>query len=136
MGVAQYVASGLPVTREIGIYPPNTLPVQYLGRGSDGRTPTYSQTDLSLQHQFKMGSRGLQLSLNVLNLFNQDTAISKASTYQYTGGVTPDEAAFYAGRQTLASLITSQNVVLNPAFLMNDRFQDPIQARVGVKFLF
>jgi len=136
VGVSQYVASGLPVSREIGIYPPNTLPVQYLGRGSDGRTPTFSKTDLYLQHQFKMGSRGLQLSFNVLNLFNQDTAISKNSTYQYTGGVTPDETAFYAGRQTLASLITSQNVIQSPAFLMNDRFQDPIQARVGVKFLF
>jgi len=31
IGVNQYVASGLPVSREIGIYPPNTLPVQYKG---------------------------------------------------------------------------------------------------------
>ena len=46
IGVNQYVASGLPVSREIGIYPGNNLPVNYLGRGSDGRTPMFSQTDL------------------------------------------------------------------------------------------
>ncbi len=137
VGLDQYVASGLPVTREIGIYPPNTLPVQYLGRGSDGRTPTYSQTNLQVQHSFRAGgSRSVQAYLNVLNLFNQDTAISRNSTYQYTGGVIPDEAAFYAGRETLASLITSQGVIRNPMFLMNNGFQAPLQARFGVKFLF
>jgi hypothetical protein len=136
VGLNQYVASGLPVTREIGIYPPNTLPVQYLGRLSDGRTPVYSQTDLYVQHEFKLGTRGVQVSLNVLNLFNQDTAISRFSTYQYSGGVIPDEDAFYAGRQNLASLITSQNVPRDPRFLMDNGFQAPIQARVGVRFSF
>jgi len=136
IGVNQYVASGLPVTREIGIYPPNTLPVQYLGRGSDGRTDVFSQTDFLVQHGFKLGSREIQLSLNVLNLLNQDTAVSKFSTYQYSGGVIPDEDAFYGGRQTLASLITSQRVPQDPWFLMNNGFQAPIQARIGVKLLF
>ena len=136
LGLNQYVASGLPVTREIGIYPPNTLPVQYLGRGSDGRTPMFSQTDLYVQHQVKMGERNFQLFLNVLNLFNQETAISKFSTYQYSGGVVPDEDAFYAGRQTLAGQITAQNVPKDPRFLMNSAFQSALQARVGVKFQF
>jgi hypothetical protein len=137
VGVNQYVASGLPVTREIGIYPPNNLPVQYLGRGSDGRTDMYSQTDLLVQHGFRIGgTRQVQLSFNVLNLFNQDTAISKNSTYHYSSGVTPNETLFYAGSQSLASLITSQGVVQNPAFLMDNAFQAPIQARFGVKFIF
>ncbi len=137
LGLNQYVASGLPVTREIGIYPPNTLPVQYLGRMSDGRTPTYSQTDLLVQHAFRLGGgRQLQVSFNVLNLFNQDTTISRNSTYQYSGGVIPDEHAFYSGTQTLASLITSQGVIQNPAFLQDNIFQNPIQARFGVKFIF
>ncbi len=137
IGLNQYVASGLPVTREIGIYPPNTLPVQYLGRASDGRTPMFSQTDVQIQHEFRIaGDRRLQLSLNVLNLFNQDTATAKFSTYQYSGGVIPDEAAFYAGTQTLASLITAQGVPQDSRFLMDSAFQAPIQARFGVKFVF
>jgi hypothetical protein len=72
----------------------------------------------------------------VLNLFNQDIANSQFSTYQYTGGVVPDETAFYAGRQTLASLIQSQNVIKDPRFLMDNGYQAPIQARFGLKFLF
>lgn len=137
VGVNEYIASGLPVTREIGIYAPNNLPVQYLGRGSDGRTPMFSQTDLLVQHSFNVGgSKEVQLSLNVLNLFNQDTSVGKYSTYHKTNGVTPDEALFYSGRQNLADLIVSQNVIKDPRFLMDNAFQTPLQARIGVRFLF
>jgi hypothetical protein len=137
IGLNQYVASGLPVSREIGIYPGNNLPVNYLGRGSDGRTPMYSQTDLYLQHVFGLSAgRSVQLSFNVLNLFNQDTTVSRFSTYQQgNNSVTPDEALFYSGRQTLASLIPTQ-AVQDPRFLMDNGFQLPIQARFGIKFLF
>ena len=52
------------MSREIGIYPGNNLPVNYLGRGSDGRTPVYSQTDLVVQHSFRMASgRSLQVKI-------------------------------------------------------------------------
>jgi hypothetical protein len=136
VGLNEYVASGLPVTRELGIYPTSNLPVQYKGRGSDGRTPVLSQTDLYLQHGFRLGDREFQISLNVLNLFNQDTAISRYSTYQKVNGVVPDEVLFYTGRQTLESLITSQAVVRDPRFLMDNDFQAPIQARLGFKFIF
>jgi hypothetical protein len=135
-GANQYIASGLPVSREIGIYPGNNLPVNYLGRGSDGRTPMYSQTDIFVQHSFTMGGRSLQVSFNVLNLLNQDTTVSRYSTYQQgNNSVTPDEVAFYTGRQTLASLIPAQ-AVKDPRFLMDDRFQAPLAARFGIKFLF
>jgi hypothetical protein len=137
VGMNQFVASGLPVSRLIGIYPPNNLPVQYLGRNSDGRTPTFSQTDLLLSHRIRlMSSKQLQLEFNVLNLFNQGTATSRFSIYQKTNGVIPNEDLFYTGRQTLEELIVSQNVVKDPRFLMDNAFQTPIQARVGVKFIF
>jgi hypothetical protein len=137
IGLNEYLASGTPVTREIGIYPGSNLPVQYLGRGSDGRTPMFSQTDLYAQHTFSMsGGRSFQISFNVLNLFNQDTTTGRYQTYQQgNNSVTPDEAAFYTGKQTLASLIPTQ-AVKDPRFLMDQFFQTPIQARFGVKFLF
>ena len=83
--------------------------MQYLGRGSDGRTPTYSQTDLlrAAHASAWAARRPFQLSFNVLNLFNQDTAVSKFSTYQKVNGVVPNEALFYTGQQTLEQLITS-----------------------------
>jgi hypothetical protein len=138
IGLNEYVASGVPVSRELGIYPTSNLPVQYLGRGSDGRTPIFSQADLFVQHSFKMsGGRSFQVSLNVLNLFNQDTTTARYSTYQKINGVTPtSEAAFYSGSETLAQDIVSQNVVKDPRFLMDQYFQLPLAARFGVKFLF
>ncbi len=137
VGLNEYVASGLPVSREIGIFPTSNYPVQYLGRGSDGRTPMYSQTDLSVQHEFRMpGDRRVQLQLNVLNLLNQKTAISRYSTYHKVNGVHPDESLFYSGQQTLAQLITSEGIVKDPRFLMDNDYQNPLQARIGVKFIF
>jgi hypothetical protein len=137
VGLIQYVASGLPVSREIGIYPSSNLPVQYLGRGSDGRTPVYSQTNLQLLHDFRiMGDRRFQVSFNVLNLFDQDTAIGRHSTYQKTNGVVPNEVLFYNGQQTLAQLIQERNVVVDPRFLLDNQFQYPLQATLGFKFIF
>ena len=37
LGLNQYIASGIPVTREVGVLPTSNFPVQYLGRVSDGR---------------------------------------------------------------------------------------------------
>jgi hypothetical protein len=138
IGANEYIASGLPVSREIGIYPTSNLPVQYLGRGSDGRTPMFSQTDMYVQHSFKMaGGRSLQVSFNVLNLFNQDTAVGRYSTYQKVNGVNiASEPNFFSGKETLAGDIVSQNIVKDPRFLMDNAFQAPTVARFGVKLLF
>ena len=136
IGLNEYVASGLPISREVGILPTSNYPVNYLGRLSDGRTPMFSQADMFIQHSFPIGDKSLQLSLNVLNLFNQDTAISKYSTYHKTNGVIIDERLFYQGQQTIASQITAQNIVKDPRFLMDNSFQAPILARFGVKFTF
>ncbi len=142
VGVNQFIGSGLPVSREIGTFGTNNLPVNYLGRGSDGRTPTLSQTDLLVQHAFNIGTgKRLQVSFNVLNLFNQDTAIAKMSTEHRVNGVTPNQELFYTGQQTLESLIAARVAAdptgfRDPRFLMDNAFQVPLQARFGVKFLF
>jgi hypothetical protein len=104
---------------------------------SDGRTDTFSQTDLQVQHEIRLsGNKRLSLTFNVLNLFDQEAGTSKFSTYQAVNGVNPDEAAFYNGTETLANDIKSQNVVVDPRFLLNNAFQLPFQARFGVRFGF
>ena len=53
----------------------------HLGRLSDGRTPTFSQTDFYAQHDFRLGGdRRIQVSLNVLNLFDQDSVTDRWKT--------------------------------------------------------
>jgi hypothetical protein len=143
-GVNEYVSSGTPITREMGVLPTSNYPIQYLGRGSDGRTPVYSQTDLQVQHDLKMGgSRALTFRFSVLNLFNQATVTSKWQTMQRTNGITFDQGAFYAGNVNFDSLIqqaiAAQNpasTFLDPRFLQDYRFQAPRLARFDVRFRF
>ncbi len=72
------------------------LPVQYLGRDQRRPDAHVLADGPLLQHEFRLGgATRLQFSFNVLNLFNQDAAISKFSTYQRTTSVTTDEALFY-----------------------------------------
>jgi hypothetical protein len=145
LGLNQYVASGVPVTREAAVLPTSNYPVQYEGRLSDGRTPVFSQTDFYVQHEFRLGTRAIQLNATVQNLFNQQTATSRFVTQLRSGqGLTFDQAAFYAGQISFDQLIQAgagavapgSPTFQDPRFLLNSDFQTPILARFGVKFIF
>jgi hypothetical protein len=140
------IMSGVPISREAAVIAPNNFPVQYLGRLSDGRTPVLSQTDLFVSHDFKVGGeKRVQLSLNIINVFNQKTALSVFSTELASSvGIAIDEATFYQGFDAQA-LIAAQNLRNDPRFLMEggtsaatpgQSFQEQRAARVGVKFSF
>ena len=123
IGANYYLSSGVPVTREIGIYPPNNFYTLWLGRGSDGRTDVLSQTDIYVQHEFRFaGDKRVQVSLNVLNLFDQSASLGKWQTYQLgesagVGIILPDEALFYTGQLDFDQLIAQQGVIQDPRFL-------------------
>ncbi len=111
--------------------------MQYQGRVSDGRMPVFSQTDIFVQHEFKMGgARRLQISLNVSNLFNQKTANNRSITYNDANGVTFDEKSFYANGVNIEQLIKEQGIVQNPLFLKDSGYQGQLAGRFGVKFIF
>jgi hypothetical protein len=137
VGVNEYVSSGLPVTRELGILPPSNYPNQYLGRGSDGRTAMFSQSDVFLQHGFKMGGgKRLELNFTVFNLFNQEAGVSKYSTYQKSDGIDFDQVDFYNHKVNFDQEIVAQGVEKDPRFLQYNAYQLPTSARFGVKFIF
>ena len=146
VGANEWLATGTPLTRQVPIISPDNYPIRYLGRGSDGRTPFYSNTDLFVQHGFKMGgNRRIELSMNVLNLFNQRTVINKVTTMRRTGAIPLGpgyytEADFYAGKlnfdDLIAKAVAAGKMTLNPQFLMANVYQAPIQARFGVRFSF
>ncbi|HET7295052.1 MAG TPA: hypothetical protein VFM88_21715 [Vicinamibacteria bacterium] len=85
--------------RAVGFIPGYEFPVLYLGRGSDGRTPTRSQLDVHVQHEVRLvGDRRLVVQANVLNLFNQQAAINRFSWQLEPGAavdVTPEQ--FFRG---------------------------------------
>jgi hypothetical protein len=143
-GLNAYLASGTPVSREAAFIPPNNFPVQYLGRGSDGRTPTFSQLDLYLQQNFRIGNgKTLQLSVNVLNLLNQETAIARFQAETEASdngasaiaGISVSEDDFYRGVDT-AALMAAQAVPRDPRFLKDSEFQEPREVRIGLRFTF
>jgi hypothetical protein len=146
LGVNEFASSGTPITRQVPIIAPDNYPIRYLGRASEGRTPFFSQTDLFVQHGFKVGAgRELQLQANVLNLLNQRTVVNKVSTIRRTGAIPLGdgyytEAAFYAGQldfdQLIAKSVADGKMTLNPQFLMANAYQAPIALRIGVRFAF
>jgi outer membrane receptor protein involved in Fe transport len=137
-GINAYVASGVPVTREAAFVAGHGYTVQYLGRGSDGRTPTMSQFDLNLVQDIKLGGdRRLQLMANILNILDADTATSRFPTETaLSTGATVDisEDQFFRGFDG-RSLVAATGAP-DPRFLQDSQFQSPREIRLGVRFIF
>src|SRR5690606_30071887 len=64
------IASGTPVTTQVNSV--NHIPVYVEGRGDMGRTPFFTQTDIQVAHEFRLGEvKRLRLEFNMENIFNQ-----------------------------------------------------------------
>jgi hypothetical protein len=136
-GLNWYGASGLPRSREMGFLVPNNFPVNYLGRGSDGRLPFYNQADLYAQYRLKLGGRSaLTFSMNALNLFDQSTATNYYQTENYGNGVDGDQDAFYRGQLNFQTLAKQQGMITDARFLKDSGYQSARVFRLGVKFSF
>ena len=135
IGANQYIASGIPVTREAAAISPSNFPIQYLGRLSDGRTPTISQTDFTVSHSFRFGARSFVVGFDIINLFDQETAINKDMTQLQSGTVEFSEEDFYAGNANFAAKAAVAGVQ-NPMFLLDRDFQPPRVIRFSARFSF
>ena len=132
VGATFLAASGTPISRYVEMQ--SNVPVYYMGRGSDGRTPTLTQTDLFLQQDVRLGGLVVQLTLNVLNLFNQATVTSVASA-ETLDVIAISNDDFFKGYD-VKRLIAQQNIRRNPLFLQPDAFQAPRTVRLGAKVAF
>lgn len=141
VGAFFYGGSGTPVSRTV--YTLNGIPVFVDGRGSMGRTPYLSQTDLLVTHDFKLGGgRRVRLEANVLNVFNQKTARHifdslnrprRASSAINLSGT--DLAQGYNYDALIQASPDGQNAY-DPRYGMEDLFNPGTQARFSVRFLF
>jgi outer membrane receptor protein involved in Fe transport len=133
LGFYQYVGSGAPVSRQVNVG--SSTPMFYLGRESDGRLPTFTQTDLRLSHDVRIGGkRSVNVYVDVLNLFDQETALSRFKVETRAALPLTDQQVF-AGFDTQA-VIAQRNILRDPRFLQDQTWQDRRVARVGVRFLF
>ena len=132
-------------------------------RGDLGRTDTLSQTDVSLTHKYLFGRDlrfGVAFDINVLNLWNQATEISRRETItrsEFSPGVigcptadpndTPVRCltrAVFNGGITSASFLAYANATVNGdpnarkdlRYNLPQLFQNPRAIRFGVRFLF
>lgn len=126
-------SSGIPITRQANMI--SSLPVFYLGRESDGRTPWLTVTDVSLQQDVPLGARLRgQVNVNILNVFDQKkvTDVFRSATRQ---NLPIPLESFFAGFDTEAR-INSLNILRDPRFLQDFYWQAPREIRLGFKLMF
>lgn len=135
LGLFQQVLSGRPITRTADI---NNMELMVANRASDGRMPTFTQTDLYVAHDFRVGeSKTLQLNFNVTNLFNQDEVIDVQRTMLRSNlAVNIEPGVAYDYMALIEAKAATNPRFKDSRFLMPNGFQGPIEARFGLKFLF
>jgi len=153
--------TGTPRTTFVNIM---GIPIPESKRGDLGRTPMFSQTDLSLSHRIRFGNDNryaVVIDFNVLNAFNQDTELAynqnKTSAYwnltaTKIAGVNDKVAATniltstgvlsqYAAVEptvctSVGSSICGVGVARNLQFGTPIAWQDPRTIRFGFRFQF
>ena len=131
--------SGTPITRTVDL---EHVDIMVDNRGSDGRNPAWTQTDLALVkrfYPFPDETKSLEINFNVINLFNQETGLRtfrslyRQSLPLWQPGDPVNQVLNGYDYQAIAA---SQGATLDPRFLQRDRFLDPISARFGIRFRF
>lgn len=98
------------------------------GRGDMGRTPVFTQTDLSVAHHFKFGDneqREIVFDFNVINAFNQATITGKSTGYVGTGATNANNL----GLRNASGQVLDEVAAIN--YLLNNGILDRVQAYVN-----
>ena len=112
-GVFQQVMSGGPKSTSINLL--GYSPTFVYGRGDLGRLPWTSQTDLAINHDFRiMGSNRIGINLNIDNLFNQDGVLN-VTTAPYRDNFTIPNS-FKSSVTTPGVLSERDNYLLNQGY--------------------
>lgn len=171
IGIFQVAYSGTPLSSyiDVGYALPGGFPVYPEGRGKwvdlsggtgnlsvtgvhDRRTPWYTQSDLNLQHEFKISKNNeaekLAFDATVTNLFNQRAVtayfsqIDSAYTYSF---LTPGGVPFYYGQPAYSayehaydwkSLLNTNGIVPASLYGQPILYQQSRNFRLGVTFTF
>jgi hypothetical protein len=138
LGLNGYLSSGTPVGRMTVLDPLLAVPVYYLGRDSEGRTPFFKQLDLNLIQDIKVGRNSkFQILANVINVFNTQGAVQKWQTELRPGQqVSINDIDYIQGRTNIQQLYAAQGLRTDARFLQASQFQEPRQIRLGVRFIF
>lgn len=148
LGFFQYAGSGTPMSTSV--VTTNQAEVFVNGRGDMGRTPFLTQTDLLISQDLKViNSTTLRLELNMLNVFNQNTARHIFNYYNRGAGSPRPSSAISLANVDLANGYDYKAMVAatpdsapgnvgatDPRYRMGDLFNSPFEAYVTAKFIF
>lgn len=138
-GVNTSWRSGTPISEEVTYA---GVPFFPHGRNNLGRTDNLTQTDLLITHPLNFGRYGLELSLNVLNLFDEDAVTQVGNAHYRTdlcdimhcdksdGG----NGDFFKADMDVDALMAGQPI--NPQYKQALSYQGSRSLRFGVKFTF
>jgi hypothetical protein len=144
VGLDGWIESGSPLQSQLSW---RGFPVFFSGRGDLGRTPTYSQLNLVVQHDLRLpDGRKVNFNVNVTNLFDQKSAININNTPWRDSfnvpGLSSDasNAYFFNGfdAAALAAQIRASGGTMrpNPLFNLPSVYQSRREIRLGVRFSF
>jgi hypothetical protein len=130
------VASGIPISRQTNMG--STTPVFYDGRLTDGRTPVFNQTNLQLQQDIRLpgSEKRFQVTVNVLNLFDQDETLDVFRNYVRDIVPITSDAAFFGGFNIDQILAANPSLRKDPRYLLPNTFQAARSIRIGASFRF
>jgi hypothetical protein len=145
VGAFFYGGSGTPLSTYV--ITTDQIPVFVNGRNDLGRTPVLTRTDLLVSHEFNMaGDRKLRLELNVINVFNQQTATHIYNQVNRGPSGLPRQASAINLHNTDLTKGYDYNALLRatadganafePRFGMKDLFNTGAQGQFSVKFIF
>ncbi|RPJ59509.1 MAG: TonB-dependent receptor, partial [Acidobacteria bacterium] len=111
------------------------------GRGGLGRTPTFSQVDLQVTQDFRLGPTRLSLSANVDNLFDQDTWFQYFSSARWRDSVNMSDEVFFGSPWEPAALVAQRRAAGatirdQQGFQVPNVFQGRRQIRLQAKLMF
>jgi len=133
VGSYLYGMSGTPKSVEFEL---NNIQGYYpIGRGTEGRNPFLWRVDLYAEYDLKLTDRyTIQINLNVINVLNTHIATRAFHLINQEEIYTTD-AEKLAGFDYL-DVIADNDILRDPRYMKDWSFQGPINARIGVKFIF
>ncbi len=129
----QLITSGIPISEEAFVG--SNVPFFPFGRGNLGRTPVFTQTNLSLFQNLRLARTSVQLGVTVLNLWDQDT-VTRNYNDRTVGSLPLTTAGFFAGGWDYNAILNANPQILDVKFNQPNQFQAPREVRFSVKFQF
>ncbi|MFN0279129.1 MAG: carboxypeptidase regulatory-like domain-containing protein [Pyrinomonadaceae bacterium] len=151
-GIVQFIQSGTVITSFVNIN--NISQIVLNGRGDLGRTPTFTQTNMSATHSINFGRDGrfsLKMDADILNLFNQYIVVNRGVNPSGQGGniintanfgslddrfglISPAETAACNGSQQCELITSYRNFQLRGSPALVALASDPTSATRNVYY--